>query len=91
MNQIYSKTRYLFLLLGFLICSVGMAQSPLQKTKTGNVPMAVQSPSANQKKIKFLRKELTRIPLRIMMSIIHLIRMKRISWGKNFQMKKVNW
>ena len=56
MNQIYSKTRYLFLLLGFLICSVGMAQSPLQKTKTGNVPMAVQSPSANQKKDQVSKK-----------------------------------
>jgi len=56
MNQIYSKTRYLFLLLGFLISSVGMAQSPLQKAKTGNVPMAVQSPSANQKKDQVSKK-----------------------------------
>ena len=56
MNQIYSKTRYLFLLLGFLISSVGMAQSPLQKTRTGNVPMAVQSPSANQKKDQVSKK-----------------------------------
>lgn len=50
MNQIYTKSRYLFLLLGFLTCSAGMAQSPLQKTKTGNAPMAVQSPAASPKK-----------------------------------------
>ena len=33
-----------------------MAQSPLQKTRTGNVPMAVQSPSANQKKDQVSKK-----------------------------------
>jgi Zn-dependent metalloprotease len=50
MNQIYSKPRYLFLLLGFLVCSVGMAQSPLQKNKNSNAQTAIQSPAALQKK-----------------------------------------
>lgn len=56
MNQIYSKTRYLFLLLGFLICSVGMAQSPLQKNKSGNAQTAIQSPAALQKKDQASKK-----------------------------------
>ena len=56
MNQIYSKPRYLFLLLGFLICSAGMAQSPLQKNKSGNAQTAIQSPAALQKKDQFSQK-----------------------------------
>lgn len=56
MNQIYSKPRYLFLLLSFLVCSVGMAQSPLQKIKTTSAQTAVQSPSAVQKKDQVLQK-----------------------------------
>lgn len=56
MNQIYSKPRYLFLLLGFLICSAGMAQSPLQKSKSGNVQTAIQSPAAIQKKDQSSKK-----------------------------------
>ncbi|MET0946141.1 MAG: M4 family metallopeptidase, partial [Flavobacterium sp.] len=56
MNQIYSKPRYLFLLLGFLICSAGMAQSPLQKSKSGNVQTAIQSPAAIQKKEQASKK-----------------------------------
>lgn len=49
MNQIYSKPRYLFLLLGFLSCFVGMAQSPLKKTNSGKVQTAIQSAEALQK------------------------------------------
>ena len=56
MNQIYFKPRYLFLLLGFLVCSVGMAQSPLPKNKTSNAQTAVQSPAANQKKNQVYQK-----------------------------------
>ncbi|MHC0445363.1 M4 family metallopeptidase [Flavobacterium sp. 3-218] len=56
MNQIYSKTRYLFLLLGFLVCSVGMAQSPLPKNKSANVQTAVQSPFTAQKKDQVSQK-----------------------------------
>ncbi|HJY11142.1 MAG TPA: hypothetical protein VJ304_00060, partial [Flavobacterium sp.] len=56
MNQIYSKPRYLFLLLGFLICSAGMAQSPLQKNKSGNAQTAIQSPAALQKKDQLSQK-----------------------------------
>ncbi|WET02228.1 M4 family metallopeptidase [Flavobacterium sp. YJ01] len=43
MNQIYFKPKYLFLLLGFLVCSVGMAQSPLPKNKTSNSQTALGS------------------------------------------------
>ncbi|MEL1253626.1 M4 family metallopeptidase [Flavobacterium sp. DGU38] len=56
MNQIYSKPRYLFLLLGFLVCSAGMAQSPLQKNKTSNAQSAIQSPAAFQKKDQVSQK-----------------------------------
>ena len=56
MNQIYSKPRYLFLLLGFLVCSVGMAQSPLPKNKTANAQTAVQTPYATQKKDQVSQK-----------------------------------
>ncbi len=56
MNQIYSKPRYLFLLLGFLVCSAGMAQSPLPKNKTSNAQTAVQSPFAIQKKDQVSKK-----------------------------------
>ncbi|MCM0666858.1 M4 family metallopeptidase [Flavobacterium tyrosinilyticum] len=57
MNQIYSKPRYLFLLLGFLVCSAGMAQSPFPKNKTSNAQTAVQSPAANQKKEQLSQKK----------------------------------
>ncbi|WP_129746796.1 M4 family metallopeptidase [Flavobacterium anhuiense] len=56
MNQTYSNPRYLFLLLGFLVCSVGMAQSPLPKNKSANAQTAIQSPSANQKKDQVFQK-----------------------------------
>ncbi|KAF2336968.1 M4 family metallopeptidase [Flavobacterium daemonense] len=44
MNQTYFKSRYLFLLLSFLVCSFGMAQSPLKKTNQANVQTAIQMP-----------------------------------------------
>ncbi|WP_264537134.1 M4 family metallopeptidase [Flavobacterium sp. N1736] len=50
MNQIYYKTRYLFILLGFFVCSVGMAQSPLPNKLKGNVITALGSPVTSQKK-----------------------------------------
>ncbi|UWY26849.1 M4 family metallopeptidase [Flavobacterium sp. TR2] len=56
MNQIYSKARYLFLLLGLLVCSAGMAQSPLPKNKTATAQSAIQSPAATQKKDQVFKK-----------------------------------
>ena len=41
MNQIYFKTRYLFILLSLLCCSVGMAQESLPNKKTAD-PKTVQ-------------------------------------------------
>ncbi|MEN2488197.1 M4 family metallopeptidase [Flavobacterium sp. B11] len=46
----------MFLVLGFLICSVGMAQSPLPKNKTSNAQTAIQSPNAVQKKDQVSQK-----------------------------------
>ncbi|MBO9584276.1 MAG: M4 family metallopeptidase [Flavobacterium sp.] len=48
MNQIYFKARYLYFLLGFFVCSIGLAQSPFQKIQNTNVPTAVGNPSKNQ-------------------------------------------
>ncbi len=62
MNQIYFKPRYLFLVLGFLICSVGMAQSPLPKNKTSNAQTAIQSPNAVQKKDQVSQKTTDQSP-----------------------------
>lgn len=56
MNQIYSKPRYLFLLLGLLTCSVGMAQSPLPKNKTVNVQTTLGSSVGLQKKDQVYQK-----------------------------------
>ncbi|WP_431241385.1 M4 family metallopeptidase [Flavobacterium sp. P21] len=58
MNQIYTKPRYLFLLLGFLVSSAGMAQSksPLPKSKSGNVQTALGSPTASQTKDQISKK-----------------------------------
>lgn len=52
MNQIYFKTKYLFVLLGLFACSVGMAQSPLQNKPQGNLKTSlgpsVASPTKDQ-------------------------------------------
>ncbi|MBZ4037554.1 M4 family metallopeptidase [Flavobacterium sp. 17A] len=57
MNQIYSKPRHLFLLLGFFVCSVGMAQSPLPKNKSTSAQTAILSPSATQKNDQVSQKK----------------------------------
>lgn len=57
MNQIYSKPRYLLLLLGFLVCSVGMAQSPLPKNKSTSAQTAILSSSATQKNDQVSQKK----------------------------------
>ncbi|MBS7232215.1 M4 family metallopeptidase [Flavobacterium psychroterrae] len=49
MNQIYFKTRYLFVLLSFIACSVVMAQSPLQNIPQGNLKTALGPSSTSQK------------------------------------------
>lgn len=41
MNQIYFRSKCLFILLSFFVCSAGMAQSPFQKTQQGNTPTAL--------------------------------------------------
>jgi Zn-dependent metalloprotease len=56
MNQIYFKTKYLFVLLGFFACSVGMAQSPLQSGQKGNVKSALEMSVANPKKEQVSKK-----------------------------------
>ncbi|QLC64994.1 M4 family metallopeptidase [Flavobacterium sp. LPB0248] len=56
MNQIYPKPRYLFLLLGLLTYSAGMAQSPLPKNKTANVQTTLGSSGANQKNDQVFKK-----------------------------------
>lgn len=52
MNQIYFKTKYLFVLLGFFVCSVGMAQSPVPNKLKGNAVMALGSPTLSRTKDK---------------------------------------
>lgn len=56
MNQIYFKTKYLFVLLGFFVCSVGMAQSPLPNKKTGNAKTELEEPAAKQTKDQVYNK-----------------------------------
>lgn len=56
MNQIYFKTKYLFVLLGFFVCSVGMAQSPLKNTQKGNVITALGPKVTSQKKDQVSKK-----------------------------------
>ncbi|TPG41958.1 M4 family metallopeptidase [Flavobacterium pectinovorum] len=56
MNQIYFKTKYLFVLLGFFACSVGMAQSPLQNRQSGNAKTALEMSVANPKKDQVSKK-----------------------------------
>ncbi|OUL64052.1 M4 family metallopeptidase [Flavobacterium sp. AJR] len=51
MNQIYFKTRYLFILLSFLACSVGMAQSPLQNIKNDGVKTALGAPDETKEQV----------------------------------------
>lgn len=41
MNQIYFKTKYLFVLLGLFACSAGMAQSPLQNKPKEDLKTAI--------------------------------------------------
>lgn len=50
MNQIYFKTKYLFLLLGFIVSSAGMAQSPFQSTNKGNASPTIQTSVGNPTK-----------------------------------------
>ncbi|KAF2326706.1 M4 family metallopeptidase [Flavobacterium ginsenosidimutans] len=56
MNQTYSKPRYLFVLLSFFVFSFGMAQSPLQKNKSANVQMAIQTPGKTTTKDQVSKK-----------------------------------
>lgn len=51
MNQIYLKTRYLFILLVFFACSVGMAQSPFQNVKKEGLKTAVEDPNAGKEQV----------------------------------------
>ncbi|MDA6070406.1 M4 family metallopeptidase [Flavobacterium sp. AC] len=51
MNQIYLKTKYLFVLLSLFACSVGMAQSPYQNIKKDGVKTAVESPDAAKEQV----------------------------------------
>lgn len=51
MNQNYFKLKYLFLLFGFLICSIGKAQSPFPKTKNSSTETAVVSPNAVKEQV----------------------------------------
>lgn len=56
MNQIYFKTKYLFVLLSFFVCSVGIAQSPFQNTQKNNAKTALQSPVSAQEKDQVSKK-----------------------------------
>ncbi|MFH6999720.1 M4 family metallopeptidase [Flavobacterium sp. FlaQc-57] len=56
MNQIYLKTKYLFILLSLFACSVGMAQSPFPNKQTGNAKTAIESSVANQSKDQVYKK-----------------------------------
>ena len=51
MNQIYLKTRYLFILLVFFACSVGMAQSPFQNVKKEGLKTVVEDPDAAKEQV----------------------------------------
>ncbi|MFG4004834.1 M4 family metallopeptidase [Flavobacterium aquidurense] len=51
MNQIYLKARYLFVLLTFFACSVGMAQSPFQNIKKDAAKTAVEGPDAAKEQV----------------------------------------
>ena len=44
MNQIYFKTKYLFVLLSFFVCSAGIAQSPFQNVKQNGTKQALDAP-----------------------------------------------
>ena len=61
MNQIYLKTKYLFLLLGFIVSSAGMAQSPFQSTNKSNASQRYKHRLEIQQKNKFLRKPMIQI------------------------------
>lgn len=50
MNQIYFKTRYLFILLSLLCCSVGMAQESLPNKKTADPKTVQETPVTSQTK-----------------------------------------
>lgn len=56
MNQIYFKTKYWLVLLGFFVCSVGMAQSPLPNQKKDQVSKKNDDPNPlfiqNEEKMK---------------------------------------
>ena len=56
MNHIYFKTRHLFVLLGFFVCSVGMAQSPFPNKLKGNAITALGSPVTSQTKAQVAKK-----------------------------------
>ncbi|WP_316633811.1 M4 family metallopeptidase [uncultured Flavobacterium sp.] len=56
MKQIYFKTKYLFVLLSFFVCSTGMAQSPFQNTKKGNAKATVETSIASQTKDEVAKK-----------------------------------
>ncbi|WP_394774752.1 M4 family metallopeptidase [Flavobacterium sp.] len=56
MTQLYFKTRYLFILLSFFVCSVGMAQTPLQNIQISNVKTAVGPSVANPTKDQVSKK-----------------------------------
>ena len=56
MNQIYFKSKYLFLLLGFLVSSAGMAQSPFQSTNKGSANPAIQTSVGNLTKEQVSKK-----------------------------------
>ena len=56
MNHIYFKNRYLFVLLSFFACSVGMAQSPFQNVQNANVATALGSPITSQTKDQIVKK-----------------------------------
>ncbi|KFF16948.1 T9SS C-terminal target domain-containing protein [Flavobacterium hydatis] len=51
MNQIYFKTRYLFILLSFFVCSVGIAQSPIQNIKNDGVKTALGAPEETKEQV----------------------------------------
>ncbi|MBE8724085.1 M4 family metallopeptidase [Flavobacterium hungaricum] len=51
MNQIYFKMRYLFVLLSFLACSGGMAQSPFPNVKNTGAKMAISAPDAPKEQV----------------------------------------
>ncbi len=48
MKHVYSKSKSLLLLLGLFICSLGMAQSPLQVRPNSNAKTAVENPATKQ-------------------------------------------